>query len=170
MVNEECERRIVELLGQISHELFTHSRRLARRTGLTRPQLAVMLVLLREGEISSGALACRLSLSAATVSGILDRLEEKGLLRRQRRSRDRRAVWVSATRDAQGLLDAEPSLLGPGFSGRLERLSHEDKHRIVDSLRRLAALMAEAPDRGDGGAESSPAPWAPTDPSPGAAP
>jgi DNA-binding MarR family transcriptional regulator len=163
MVSKECERHIVELLGRISHELFTHSRRLARRTGLTRPQLAVMLALLREGETSPGALARRLSLSAATVSGILDRLEEKGLVRRQRSSRDRRAVWVSATRDAQGLLDAEPSLLGPGFPGRLDRLSHEDKHGLVESLRRLAVLMAESPDRWDGGAAVSPTPPAPAD-------
>jgi len=157
MVNEECERRIVELLGQISHELLTHSRRLARRTGLTRPQLGAMRVLLREGEASSGALARRLSLSAATLSGILDRLEEKGLVRRRRGSRDRRAVWVSATRDAHVLPDAGLSLLGPGFPGRLERLSDEDKQSIIESLRCLACLMAESADRYDGGAASSPA-------------
>jgi DNA-binding MarR family transcriptional regulator len=164
MVNEECERQIVDLLGQISHELFTHSRRLARRTGLTRPQLATMLALLREGEASSGALARRLSLSAPTLSGILDRLEDKGVVERRRGSRDRRAVWVRATRDAHTLLDAELSLLGPGFPGRLDRLSDEDKDGIVESLRRLAALMAESPDRWDGGADPSPVSPAPADP------
>jgi DNA-binding MarR family transcriptional regulator len=164
MVNEECERHIVELLGQISHELFTHSRRLVRRTGLTRPQLAAMLALLREGEASSGALARRLSVSAPTLSGILDRLEEKNLVERRRGSRDRRAVWVRATRDAHVLLDAELSLLAPGFPDRLDRLSDEDKHGIVESLRRLAALMAEPSDRRGGGADSSPASRAPGNP------
>jgi DNA-binding MarR family transcriptional regulator len=146
VVNEECESQIVDLLGQISHELFTHSRRLVRHAGLTRAQLGAMLALLREGELPAGALARRLSLSAPTLSGVLDRLEEKGLVERRRGARDRRAVWVRPTPGARALVDPDLSLLGPGFSNRLALLSDEEKRHIVESLRRLASLLGELPD------------------------
>lgn len=158
MVNEECEQQIVELLGQISHELFSYSRRLVRHTGLTRPQLAAMLILLREGEASSGVLARRLSLSAPTLSGVLDRLEEKALVERRRGARDRRAVWVRPTPAAQRL-PAEISLLGTGFSARLARLPDGEKRRIVESLRQLAGLLGEpSQSRTDGGSGTDPSP------------
>jgi DNA-binding MarR family transcriptional regulator len=144
VVDEECERTIADLLGRISHELFSHSRRLVRRTGLTRPQLAAMLALQREGAVPTGVLAQRLSLSAPTLSGVLDRLEEKGLVERQRGDRDRRAVWVRPTPGADALGDTDQSLLGPGFSHRLARLSDAEKHQIVESLRRLTHLLGES--------------------------
>jgi DNA-binding MarR family transcriptional regulator len=145
MVNEEYERQIADLLGQISHELFIHSRRLVRSTGLTRSQLGTLLTLLREGELSTGVLARRLSLSAPTLSGVLDRLEGKGLVERRRGARDRRAVWVRTTAAARARLDDTLSLLGPGFSEGLARLDEKDKHRIVEGLRSLAGLLGDSP-------------------------
>jgi hypothetical protein len=50
MVDGECERQIAALLGRISHELFSHSRRLVRVTGLTRPQLTTMRARLSDAE------------------------------------------------------------------------------------------------------------------------
>ena len=143
MSSEECERRIAELLGRICQRLYSHSRHLVRRAGLTRAQLAATQALLREGESSTGALARRLSLSAPTLSGILDRLEEKGLVERRRRVPDRRTVWVRATAGARMLLTADLSLLSPRFAERLSALDEEEKGRMVESLGRLADLLAE---------------------------
>jgi DNA-binding MarR family transcriptional regulator len=143
LANEEYERRIVELLGRISQQLYTHSRHLVRWTGMTRPQLAAMLTLLRRGESTIGVLARRLSVSAPTLSGILDRLEEKGLVERRRSSHDRRMVLIRSAPGARSLLDVDLSLLSPGFSTRLARLPEDEKGRIVEALRTLADLLGE---------------------------
>ncbi|MCE7030747.1 MarR family winged helix-turn-helix transcriptional regulator [Jiella avicenniae] len=64
---------------------------------LTYPQYLVMLVLWQEGNSTSRAIAKRLQLSANAISPLLDRLEESGLITRQRDRTDRRVVHITLT-------------------------------------------------------------------------
>ena len=73
--------------------------------GLTYPQYLVLLVLWeRQGEETTvGDLTQRLRLTTATVSPLLRRLEESGLVERHRGSTDARTVTVSLTARGRGL-------------------------------------------------------------------
>ncbi|MGD9390603.1 MAG: MarR family transcriptional regulator, partial [Thioalkalispiraceae bacterium] len=66
-------------LRQIIRAIDLNSKRLERESGLTGPQLLVMQLIGSAGEITAGVLAREVSLSQATVTSILDRLERKGL-------------------------------------------------------------------------------------------
>ncbi|MDA9909960.1 MarR family transcriptional regulator, partial [Gammaproteobacteria bacterium] len=61
-----------------------HSRDLVKKTGLTTPQLLLLQSIKQNGEVSIRELALEISLSQATVTSILDRLENKKLVVRKR--------------------------------------------------------------------------------------
>jgi DNA-binding MarR family transcriptional regulator len=68
---------------------------------LTSPQLFILKELFTEQPLTLGALAKAVDLSNSTVSGIVDRLELKGLIERKRDEGDRRVVWISTTLTCQ---------------------------------------------------------------------
>ena len=69
-----------------------HSKYLAKTTGLTAPQILLLQTLRDKGQVTIGELAQEMSLSQATVTTILDRLEKRGLVYRQRSQTDKRKV------------------------------------------------------------------------------
>ena len=71
-----------------------HSRYLFRTYGLTGPQLVILQELSNSGEVSIGELAKTVSLGQATVTGIINRLEQRGLVMRRRSEKDKRRVLV----------------------------------------------------------------------------
>src|SRR5690606_32251755 len=74
-----------------------HAKRLARFGGLTPMQLMILGVMAGEGRMPASGLSRRGSLSAATLSGMLERLEGRGVLLRQRDAEDRRRQWLSVS-------------------------------------------------------------------------
>jgi DNA-binding MarR family transcriptional regulator len=96
--------------------------------------------------MSVGALARKVSLSAATLSGILDRLEAKGLVERTRSQSDRRSVVVRVTREASRWFDGDLSLFDAESSNRLAALSNHERQSILDALNRLTNLLGKTSD------------------------
>ena len=141
------EDEIVSALRRIVRAIELHSRRLIEECGLTGPQIVVLREAGRLGGASIGALARAVSLGQPTVSGILDRLEAQGLVRRKRSKQDRRAVFVSVTPKGARILAKTPSLLQDRFRSELAKLEPWERTQILALLQRLAAMMdAEALD------------------------
>ena len=88
---------ILRALRRILRAVDRHGRRLAQRHRLTGPQLICLREIQRSGPLNPGQLARSVSLSPATVTGILDRLEGRALVTRRRRHRDKRQVLVQLT-------------------------------------------------------------------------
>ena len=74
-----------------------HSHNLARKSGLTTPQLLWLQAIKKQGEVTIGTLAEDVSLSQATVTSILDRLVAKELIVRKRSELDKRKVHAYLT-------------------------------------------------------------------------
>ncbi|MCB2184808.1 MAG: MarR family transcriptional regulator [Deltaproteobacteria bacterium] len=142
-----------------------HSRHLAGAFQLTGPQLFCLRTLLRLGPLPPSALAREVSLSQATVTGILDRLENRHLVERARSSRDRRQVIVSVTPQGQELSAAAPPLLQDSLAHHLAELPQEEQANIDQVLRWVVEMM-ETPEL----AASSALPAGSAPPSPEAEP
>src|SRR5438477_4060914 len=99
------EDQIVIALRRISQAIDVWSRRLWQDYGLTAPQLAVLREILGGQNVSPGTLAQVLHLSQPTVTGILGRLERRGLIRRERSTTDRRSVIIAATEQGKCLAE-----------------------------------------------------------------
>jgi DNA-binding MarR family transcriptional regulator len=128
-------------LRQIIRAIDLHSKKLERESGLTGPQLLVMQLIGNHGEITSGAIAREVSLSQATVTSILDRLERKGMLKRERSTTDKRKVMVSLTEQGSKALEKSPTLMQESFIRSFNQLEDWEQSLILSSLQRVSDMM-----------------------------
>jgi DNA-binding MarR family transcriptional regulator len=118
-----------------------HSRKLGRETGLTTPQLVVMRAILETEDPTVSRISGVVSLSQATVTNILNRLETNALIRRKRSDQDKRRVNLELTPTGKKLLKSAPKPLQEGFVARFNQLEGWEQHLLVSSLARVAAMM-----------------------------
>ena len=88
--------------------------------GLTYPQYLVLLVLWQHGEMPVTEICNKLLLESNTVTPLLKRLEQKGIVNRRRSESDERSVIVSLTREGTALKERAlsiPEKIVASFSG-----------------------------------------------------
>lgn len=102
--------RLFHLLHRVHQSLFRVSDKiLGQELGISTSQSAVLFYLKRRGGASMGDLAAAVGLKITSASGLIDRMEKKGLVSRRRSAADRRAVEVALTQSGRNmLLRAEP--------------------------------------------------------------
>src|SRR6201981_853252 len=71
------------------------------RLGLTYPQYLVMLVLWERDRVAGTEIGARLHLDSGTLTPLLKRLEQAGLIKRTRSSEDERQVLIDLTAQGQ---------------------------------------------------------------------
>ena len=135
------EEQVIAALRRITRAIDLHSRLLLQRHGLTTPQLAALQTTQRMQPISVGSLAREIHLSQGTVTGILSRLENRGLVVRARGNHDRRSVLVELTEAGEDLVREAPSLLQEHFHRELSRLQEWEQTMILATLQRIASMM-----------------------------
>ncbi len=118
-----------------------HSKYLAKTTGLTAPQILLLQTLRDKGQITIGELAQELSLSQATVTTILDRLEKRQLVYRQRSETDKRKVHAFLTDAALEILKNAPIPLQEQFTRQFGDLHEWEQTMIISALKRVAQMM-----------------------------
>jgi DNA-binding MarR family transcriptional regulator len=133
--------QVVASLRRIIRAIDLHSRSLVQRYGLTGPQLVVLKELVDSSPRSVSALAHAVNLSQATVTGILDRLERKGMVVRARSAEDKRKVYISPTTAASEVLADAPPLLQEHFIDAFSQLPEWEQTLVLSSLQRIVALM-----------------------------
>ena len=143
----EAETQIVASIRRIMRAVDLHSRHLVETCGLTGPQIAVLQSAAALDPATAGAIARAVRISAATTTGILTRLEKRGLVTRSRGTDDRRTIRVTVTEEGRAALDAAPSLLHDRFREQLAGLADWERAMILSVLQRIAQMMdAEALD------------------------
>ena len=118
-----------------------HSKQLSKTSGLTVPQVVVLRSIRDLGEVTTGKISAQVSLSQATVTSILDRLESRGLIERYRSSADRRVVHARLTKEGRAVLRKAPPLLHDRFVREFGALDGAHQAQIVDVLEEIAKLM-----------------------------
>ena len=134
--------RILRSLRRIIQAVDIHSRKLASVHQITTPQLVTLLWIVESGSSTASDIARQIHLSNSTVVGILDRLESKGLVVRERSTHDRRLVHVRATHAGEVLARSAPSPLQDVFAAALHQLPEAEQATIAQSLERIVDLMA----------------------------
>lgn len=119
-----------------------HSKKLMKASGLTSSQRIVLQTLTQKGPVIPSAIAREVSLSQATVTVILDRLEQNGLISRQRSQSDRRNVVVEISDAGRQCLADAPPALQSGFLKSFGELADWEQQMLIASLQRLAELMS----------------------------
>lgn len=118
-----------------------HSRKLTKTVGLTAPQLLVLRAIRDLGAVAISRLSTEVSLSQATVTTIIDRLERGGYVARKRSEQDKRVVHALLTPAGEDVVNNAPTPLQEAFSVRFEQLHDWEQSQILAALQRVAAMM-----------------------------
>ncbi len=128
-------------LRRVIRAISIHSRQLNKESGLTGPQLMVMRKI---GELDAPLakqVAKEITLSPATVTSILDRLEKRNLIIRTRSATDKRKVHLSLSEAGQTLLSDSPQPLQEHFIKRYKNLEEWEQSQLLSSVERIASMM-----------------------------
>lgn len=91
--------------------------------------------------MTAGALACEMLLGQATITGVLDRLEKRNLVKRRRDQSDRRKVSIHLTPAGLNAVNEAPLQLHERFASRLEALNPEERNEIDRVLAKVVDMM-----------------------------
>jgi len=118
-----------------------HSKYLVKTTGLTSPQILLLQTIRDHGQVTIGEIANKMSLSQATITSILDRLEKRNFIYRKRSEQDKRKVHAYLTDEALEMLKNAPIPLQNHFIRQFSDLHDWEKTMIISSLQRIAQMM-----------------------------
>jgi DNA-binding MarR family transcriptional regulator len=128
-------------LRRIMRAMDVYSRQLSTSHGLTGPQMLCLREVADKGSLTTGDLARAIALSPATLTGILDRLEMRGLVSRERRPEDKRRVLVSLTSMGKEMSHELPSPMQERFGSKLAALTGDQQAVIRRALEQMADMM-----------------------------
>ncbi len=138
---------ILRSLRRIMRAADVQSRRLSAEYSVTGPQVLCLQTLHDDGPMTATALAKLVHLSSSTVVGIIDRMEQKDWVLRERSLKDRRQILLHVTDEGRDLLGRVPSPMQDRLARGLEELSEKEQNALATSVERIVELL-EVPDFG----------------------
>ena len=132
---------IMDNLRRVFQILNEQSQRIKQETGLTGPQLWAIRVIHEHGPINISDIAKRMYLHPTTVLGIIDRLEARGLVSRNRSKDDRRVIWLELTQDGKDLVQSVPEVVQGLLGARLEGIALNDLAEIDEGIVHLVKIF-----------------------------
>ena len=126
----------MELCLALGKAMFKQADRFFASHGLTPSQFDLLSALFEEGAIPLNRLSERLCCACSNVTGLVDRLERDGLVRRERSLEDRRVILLSLTDKGRELLAGVPrgECCGLNFDTILNKEERSELRRILKKL------------------------------------
>ena len=130
-------------IRKIVRSIDIESKKIQKEYGVSIPQVLCLSFLHESPNYQStqGEIKKFLNLNSSTVSGIVDRLEKKGLLARLPKTGDKRVVNIALTSAGDKLLNNRPSLLHEQLSENLQKLDEGKFKKVEESLNTLITLL-----------------------------
>lgn len=114
---------------------------LAKKSGLTPSQLIVLQLIANESQPTPSLVSARTTLSQATITTVLHKLEARQLITRQRDDKDKRRQYLQVTTLGAETLEAAPDILQAQFQIQFQKLEDWEQSLLVSSLQRVAKLL-----------------------------
>lgn len=130
-------------LRKIIRSINLESKKIEKEFGISIPQLLCLNYLKNQVDFKSTSTQLKkyMNLNASTISGIVGRLEKKGLLARLPKSGDKRVSHIVITSKGSELLEGIPSLLHDQLSSKLKQLPSSELKDISKSIDILIKFM-----------------------------
>lgn len=131
---------VLTSLRRIIRTVNLESKRIEKEYGISIPQLLCLHFLRKQKnyQASHKQLKDQLSLNASTITGIISRLEKKGLVAKLPRFGDRRVSLVILTAKGEDMLNNSPQPMHLKLSRKLEKLSPDE----LDKLQHAFVLIS----------------------------
>jgi len=134
-------KAIIYLIRKLMQGGELYTKELNRKYQVSAPQVSCLLALYENGPLSLSQIARLIMVKSSTVTGIIDRLEQKALVRRVRNSPDRRMITIELTETGNGLAQHAPSPIQQKIIDGLKRLPNGEIEKIVDGLNMLTRML-----------------------------
>lgn len=131
-------------IRKIIRAIDIRSKKLGKEAGITGPQLLILQEIRNSSGITAKEVAGNINLSPATVANILDRLESRQLILKQRSEVDRRRVELNLSEAGATALDNAPQAIEEGFINRFQSLKDWEQSLLLSSVERIAEMMDAA--------------------------
>ncbi len=118
-----------------------YTKELNKIYNVSAAQINCLLALHENGPLPPSQIAKHVMVNSSTITGIIDRLEKKDLVKRLRISRDRRVITVELTRTGKILAENAPSPIQQKIIDGLNKLSPSEMEQIALTLKRLTDML-----------------------------
>jgi DNA-binding MarR family transcriptional regulator len=139
--NNALTKQIIFSIRRLIQAKELYTKELNKKHQISASQLNCLLALYENGPLPPSQIARQIMVNSSTVTGIIDRLEQKGLVERSRSSQDRRVITISLTESGTTLAEHAPPPIQQRVLDGLKRLSAEEIQRIVTSLNKLTDML-----------------------------
>jgi DNA-binding MarR family transcriptional regulator len=139
--SDDRTREVVWLIRKLVQGGELYTKELDKKYQVSAPQLSCLLALSDQGPMPPSQIAKYIMVNSSTITGIIDRLEHKGLVERSRTSPDRRVITISLTEKGKGLIQIAPPPLQKKIVEGLKRLPPQELDEIIQVLTKLATMM-----------------------------
>jgi len=118
-----------------------YTKELNKIYNVSAAQINCLLALYENGPLPPSQIAKHVMVNSSTITGIIDRLEKKDLVKRLRISHDRRVITVELTRTGKILAENAPSPIQQKIIDGLNQLSPGEMDEIALTLKRLTDML-----------------------------
>ena len=136
-------KEIIIDMRKIVRSINLESKRIQKDFGISIPQLLCLAFLSKEDSYQSThkQLTEHLNLNSSTVTGIVNRLEKKGLIARMPKKGDKRITYIALTSAGYKIVSDTPNLLQEKLAENLSKLSSQQITQIKTSLSLLVEVL-----------------------------
>ncbi|MGQ1910721.1 MarR family winged helix-turn-helix transcriptional regulator [Marinifilum sp. RC60d5] len=136
-------KNIIIKIRRIVRSINLESKKMQKNYGVSIPQILCLEYLKNSPNYQATQKCIRdhLNLNSSTVTGIISRLENKGMLARLPKIGDRRTTVIALTSLGDKLLNNTPDLLQKRLDLKLKKVSDKDLKKIEDTLEMLVNML-----------------------------
>ena len=138
---EHSTKEIIFSIRKLMQAGEFYTKELNKKYQVSAPQLNCLLSLYENGPLPPSQIAKYIMVKSSTVTGIVDRLEKKGLVKRLRNSPDRRVITIELTKEGKSLAKNAPPPIQQKIIDGLKKLSNDELDQIIFSLTKLTDML-----------------------------
>ncbi len=135
--------RLWIVMSRARGSVEAHLHRQVEAHGLSLTEFAVLEVLLHRGALPIGEIGDRVLLTSGSMTYAIDKLEQRGLLRRRRCEEDRRVLYAELTPKGRAKIETAFPEHAALIRTLMAVLTRKEKHEAADVLKRLGRFAEE---------------------------
>ena len=145
MTDNTDSARVLDAIRRLVRHLRLADRAAQSELGISGAQLFVLAELGKTSSLSLNDLAARTRTDQSSVSVVVSRLVDAGLVTRERDQRDARRLVLNLTKNGRAMLQRAPSVPQEQILAVMEQLAPAERKRFADSFTALIDALGAAP-------------------------
>jgi len=134
-------KQVIYLIRRLIQAEELYTKELEKKYRVSVPQLSCLLALYENGPMPPSQVAKHIMVKSSTVTGIIDRLEQKGLVERSRISSDRRVITIGLTESGRMLAQNSPLPIQERIVDGYKNLPPNEREDIIRALKKLSSML-----------------------------